>query len=109
MRTVELPSVQGQPIDSFGSLGFAALVYMGKSRVTVCRLEPGGRIGRHKAPVDQLFVVVSGFGKISDGSVELQVGTGQAVQFDAGDEHETTSSEGLYAVILESPELAGQV
>lgn len=108
MRSVDLASVQGEAIMSFDSTGFAALAFMDRARVTVCRLEAGGCIGAHKAPVDQLFVVISGSGVVSAGSTSVEVASGQSILFESGDEHVTASSHGLSAVIIESPGIAEQ-
>lgn len=108
MRLVDIAARPGQPIDSFSSTGFEALVFAEGARVTLCRLAPGGAIGRHTAPADQLFVVLDGSANIAGPSEELSVGTGQAVLFDAPDDHTTTTSDGLLAVIVERPGLAEQ-
>lgn len=66
------------------------------------RLEPGGRIGRHPASVPQLLAVVSGSGWASGADGVLQaLGPGDAVFWEAGEDHETGTEEGLTAIVLE--------
>jgi mannose-6-phosphate isomerase-like protein (cupin superfamily) len=66
------------------------------------RLGPKGILGRHPALSAQLFCVVQGEGEVSgaDGS-PVSIQAGQAVLWDAGEEHETTTTKGLSAIILE--------
>lgn len=109
MRPVDCASVPGEAIESFGSTRFTALAHASNARVTLCRLEAGGLIGRHRAPIDQLFVVISGSGIVSAGSTTLEVAGGQAVLFHAGEDHGTRSPHGLCAVVVECPGLAEQL
>jgi quercetin dioxygenase-like cupin family protein len=70
------------------------------------RLEPGGVIGRHPASVEQLLVVVEGSGWVSGADGErVAIAAGEAAFWEAGEEHETTSDEGLTAVVIEGPGL----
>jgi quercetin dioxygenase-like cupin family protein len=66
------------------------------------RIAAGGRVGRHGAELDQLFVVVSGNGYAMDAAgqrVELDSGT--SVLWVSGEEHETVATEDLHAIILQ--------
>lgn len=71
-------------------------------QAAVFRLAPGGRIGRHPADVPQILAVLEGSGEVSgaDG-VSEPIGTGEAVFWPQGEEHETTSATGLTALIIE--------
>ncbi len=87
-----------------GSTGLTAGLLAGSdtAAATVLRLEPGGRIGRHPAPVPQLLLVVSGTAEVSgEDQVVHLVGPGSAVWWAAGEDHETRSTDGLLAVALE--------
>ena len=75
-------------------------------QAAVFRLAAGGRIVRHPATVPQILAVLEGSGGVSgaDGVV-LPIGPGEAVFWEAGEEHETTSATGLTALILEGDAL----
>jgi len=67
------------------------------------RLAPGGRIGSHPAVVPQLLVVVEGRGVVVGGDgVEREIAAGEAAYWDAGEVHETRSSDGLVAIVIEA-------
>ena len=80
----------------------APLVRGSDVHVAVFRLAPGGRIARHPATAPQLLLVVAGSGRVSgaDGAFEA-IRAGEAVIWDASEEHETVSEEGLTAVVVE--------
>jgi quercetin dioxygenase-like cupin family protein len=61
---------------------------------------------RHPATVPQILAVLEGNGEVSgsDG-VAQPIGSGEAVFWEAGEEHETTSAAGLTALILEGAAL----
>ena len=71
-------------------------------QAAVFRLAAGGRIVRHPATVPQILAVLEGCGEVcgADGVVE-PIGAGDAVFWQSGEEHETTSAAGLTALILE--------
>jgi quercetin dioxygenase-like cupin family protein len=104
MRLVRFRPAEGRPIDQFGSVGFsiAPLARLGEGQVVCARLEPGGRIGRHPAAGRQLLAVVAGTGTVSGGDgAAHDVGPGDAVVWEPGEEHETRTDEGLTAIIVE--------
>ena len=107
MRVIELAA--DRPVTDLESVGFTVdgLAGTDAARVTVVRLEPGGVIGRHDAPVPQLLVVVSGAGQVSGhhGGAST-ISAGSAVIWEAGESHETRSADGLVAVVVEAPDLA---
>ena len=71
-------------------------------QAAVFRLGPGGRIVRHPASVPQILAVLDGSGEVSGGEgVAEPIAAGEAVFWAPGEEHETTSSGGLTALILE--------
>ncbi len=81
---------------------------LGRYGVSVLHVEPGGRVGRHPAPLDQIVAVVAGAGWVSgeDGD-PLLISAGQAVVFDAGEEHELGSDDGMTAFMVEADDLGG--
>jgi quercetin dioxygenase-like cupin family protein len=71
-------------------------------QVAIFRIGPGGRIARHPATVPQLLAVLDGTGRVSGGDgVEIAIGPGDAVAWQAGEEHETVSEAGMTALIVE--------
>jgi len=71
-------------------------------QAAVFRIAPGGRIARHPASIPQILAVLEGDGEVSgaDGVAE-PIAAGEAVFWRAGEQHETTSTSGLTALILE--------
>jgi quercetin dioxygenase-like cupin family protein len=68
----------------------------------VFRIAPGGRIGRHAASHPQVPAVLEGSGEVTGaGGVDEPIGVGEAVFWQAGEEHETKSAAGLTALIVE--------
>lgn len=71
-------------------------------QAAVFRLDPGGRIARHPATYPQILAVLEGSGEVSGPSgVAEPIGAGEAVFWSAGEEHETTTTAGLTALIIE--------
>jgi quercetin dioxygenase-like cupin family protein len=84
----------------------APLTAPGAVQAAIFRLEPGGRIARHPATVRQVLAVLEGSGHVSGGDGAFQpIAAGEAVFWDAGEEHETVSDGGLTALVLEAAEL----
>ena len=71
-------------------------------QAAVFRLEPGGRIARHPASYPQILAVLAGSGEVSGASgVDEQIAAGEAVFWQAGEEHETKTAVGLTALIID--------
>lgn len=71
-------------------------------QAAVFRLAPSGRIARHPATVPQILVVLDGRGEVSGGDgVAQPIRAGEAVFWAKGEEHETTSAQGMTALVLE--------
>lgn len=73
-----------------------------RMQAAIFRVAPGGRLRRHPATFPQILAVLEGAGAVSgaDG-VEEPIEAGEAVFWHEGEEHETTSAEGLTALIIE--------
>lgn len=71
-------------------------------QAAIFRIEPGGGLKRHPATYAQILAVLDGAGTVSGaaGAVE-PITAGEAVLWQAGEEHETRSEHGLTALILE--------
>ncbi|MDH6138037.1 quercetin dioxygenase-like cupin family protein [Kitasatospora sp. GP30] len=74
----------------------------GAVHLTCLTIEPGGAIGTHPAPCDQLFLVIAGEGWVSgpDG-VPHPITAGTGVLWSAGEQHTSGSDTGLTALALE--------
>jgi GrpB-like predicted nucleotidyltransferase (UPF0157 family) len=70
--------------------------------VQVVHLPPGGLMGRHAAPAQQLFAVVAGIGWVSgqDGDTR-DIGAGYAAFWHAGEDHAAGTEGGLTAICIE--------
>ncbi|NMP23716.1 cupin domain-containing protein [Sulfobacillus harzensis] len=69
-------------------------------------LASNGVIGFHKAASPQLLLIVSGQGWVRCGSSgAVPVAVGDAVFWEAGEWHETTTDSGLSAIVIESEAL----
>lgn len=94
-------------VDRFGSTGTAATGVAageGAVRLTCLTIAPGGVLGAHPAPVEQLFLVVAGEGWVAgpDGT-RVPVSAGDAVHWATGEQHGSGSTTGLTALALEGP------
>ena len=73
-------------------------------QAAVFRFAPGGRIARHipAGSHSQILAVKEGSGEVSGASgVEEPIAVGDAVCWQAGEEHELKSAEGLTALVIE--------
>ena len=97
---------QGRSIGQFGSVEASVLGVTRGGHVVVISLGAGGRLGRHAAGSEQLFLVVSGSGWVSgsDGD-RVSIRAGEAAIWSAGEEHESGSDEGMTALVVESEQL----
>ena len=111
MRLVEFGPDRGSDLTRHRSAGVRAVplirsASLGRHAVSVLHLGPGGLVGRHPAPLDQLIAVVAGAGWVAGEAGErFEVRAGQAVVFDAGEEHEVGSTDGMTAFVVEADDL----
>jgi quercetin dioxygenase-like cupin family protein len=75
-------------------------------QAAIFRVAPGGGLGRHPATYPQILAVLEGSGVVSgaDG-IEEPIVAGEAVFWHEGEEHETRSTNGLTALIIEGESL----
>lgn len=110
MHIITLSDLDGRAVDRFGSVGFtiAPLGRLDAAHVAVARLSPGGVIGRHDAVGGQLLAGIEGSAVVSgaDG-VEHEIGPGRAAVWDAAENHETRTTTGVVALIIEGTWLDG--
>jgi quercetin dioxygenase-like cupin family protein len=104
LRVVDIGPDRARPVGSFGSRGLRVLGLVRDEAVavTVLHVAAGGEIARHPATAEQLFVVASGRGAVSGGDGAWQpIAAGQAVVWEAGEDHATRADEELTAVVVE--------
>lgn len=76
-------------------------------QAAIFRVAPGGRLLRHPATHPQILAVLEGEGTVSgaDG-VPHRIKAGEAVFWEQGEDHETESTTGLTALIVEGEGVA---
>jgi quercetin dioxygenase-like cupin family protein len=101
LRRVELTGEQ--EIDRFESVAARVRRLAPEAHVVVIELGAGGTVGRHPAAAQQLFAVLRGSGWVAGGDgVRHEIRAGEAVLWDAGEEHESGSDLGLTALVVEA-------
>jgi mannose-6-phosphate isomerase-like protein (cupin superfamily) len=97
VKRIELPS---RDIEHFGSHGFLHhRVAVGHVQVSYAELD--GVIGGHDAASRQLLLVVAGRVACSSHGETIELGVGEAVEWQEGEWHETRSLEQSRVLIVE--------
>ena len=98
MQRVELPT---RTIEHFGSEGFVhSRAARGETfQVSLARLD--GVIGGHVTPSRQLLVVLSGRVTCATRDAQVELGVGEAVEWQEGEWHETRSLEQSLLLLIE--------
>jgi quercetin dioxygenase-like cupin family protein len=91
----------GRPLSK--EAAFAPIIdTLGGGHVGCMHLGPNGILDRHPAASAQLLCVIAGKGEVSGGEgIARPIQAGQAVLWEAGEEHETSTSSGLTAIVFE--------
>lgn len=104
-RVRVLPPRAGRRIDAFGSEGVLVDPLAraeGRAALTLIRLDPGGVLGGHEAPTEQLMRVLQGNGVVLNREQVEPVDVGVTVLWEKGEWHETRAGgEGLVLAVLE--------
>ena len=100
---------RAQLVSHYESHGVAVhpLVHLTEeTRVTCMYITPMGCVGMHPTPVAQLFCVVSGHGwvRVAQGD-PVPITAGFAVYWEAGEQHESGTNDGMTAIIFEGNHL----
>ena len=104
MRWVELEGER--EVTAPGSVSARVRRLAAEAHVVVIEVGPGGVVGRHPAVGAQLFAVVRGSGWVSGADAERKpIGSGEAVLWDPGEEHESESEEGMTVLVVEAESL----
>ncbi|RUS46233.1 cupin [Cohnella sp. AR92] len=109
MRLYRLSKQLGKPITSFNSreASFARIVDYEKTLHIGCIfVGPSGLVGAHEAPVNQLFLVLNGEGwVVGREGTKVEIRSGMAAYWEAGEQHESGSEQGMTVLVLEGEEL----
>lgn len=87
-------------IDHFGSQGFTH-ARIARGDVNVSKAELDGVVGGHEAASKQLLVVLSGRVEVASRDERVQLGVGEAVEWQEGEWHETRSLEPSILLLVE--------
>lgn len=69
-------------------------------------IEKSGIIGKHPAPVSQLFIVMNGEGwVVGKEGIKVLLKAGQAAYWEPGESHESGSEQGMSVLVIESENL----
>jgi mannose-6-phosphate isomerase-like protein (cupin superfamily) len=103
MRVVDFNVAEYVADSRFGSAEFSVhpVGRVDQAIVNVLRLGKLGAIGEHRAVAEQLMIVVSGSAVVTSGDLSADVTVGQAVHFEPGELHTTTSLEGASLLVIE--------
>ena len=104
MRRIELHGER--EVTAPGSVSARVRRLSANAHVVVIEIAPGGVVARHPAGPAQLFTVVRGAGWVSGGDGgRAAIAAGEAVLWEAGEEHESGSDEGMTALVVEAESL----
>jgi quercetin dioxygenase-like cupin family protein len=105
VQIIDVGPEHARAVTQHGSHGFGVqpLIRGDTVAVTVLRVAAGGEIGRHPTTLEQLLVVVAGRGEVcGDDGVWQPIAAGQAVRWNAGEQHTTRAHEDLVAIAVET-------
>lgn len=104
MRIIRIDAVPRRRIEAHSSIGFdlGALGVTADAALVVVRLAPGGRIGRHPAAGRQLLLLLTGDARVAGyDNLPVDLSPGEAAVWEPGEAHETRSTGGLTALVIE--------
>ncbi len=85
-----------------GACRLGGVRFSGDGALTFLSLAAGGHLGRHPAPVMQLYCIVDGAGWVAgDDGARVPVAAGDAALWPAGEEHESGTDTGMAVAVLE--------
>ncbi|AFU12724.1 hypothetical protein bcere0017_18860 [Bacillus cereus Rock1-3] len=80
--------------------------HQGNVHIGAMHLQENGIIGYHEAVVSQLLLIMDGEGYVCGADKEkVKIRAGQAVFWEKGEFHETSTEHGLLAIIMEAENL----
>ncbi|MGE7861225.1 cupin domain-containing protein [Bacillus mobilis] len=108
MKIFDFSEKIGKHISAFQSnfIMSKILNHKGNVHIGAMHLQENGIIGYHEAVVSQLLLIVDGEGYVcGEDKEKVKVEAGQAVFWEKGEFHETSTEKGLMAIVIESEEL----
>ncbi|MDA2004416.1 cupin [Bacillus cereus group sp. BfR-BA-01358] len=105
MKIFDFSEKVGKQITAFQSNFIMSKIvnHQGNIHIGAMHLRENGIIGYHEAVVSQLLLIVDGEGYVCGANKEkVKVKAGQAVFWEKGEFHETSTEHGLMAIVMES-------
>jgi len=104
VRILDLAAAPHRPVEAHGSVGFSigAIGLTAEAHLVTVSLRPGGVVGRHPAAGRQLLVVLTGDAIVSGSHGDpVVIGPGRAAVWEPNELHETRTTSGLTALVIE--------
>ncbi|CAM3911698.1 cupin [Bacillus albus] len=108
MKIFDFNEKVGKQITAFQSNFIMSKIvnHKGNIHIGAMHLQENGIIGYHEAVVSQLLLIVDGEGYVCGTDKEkAKVKAGQAVFWEKGEFHETSTEHGLMAIVMEAEDL----
>ncbi|MFB5579717.1 cupin [Bacillus albus] len=108
MKIFDFNEKVGKQITAFQSNFIMSKIvnHKGNIHIGAMHLQENGIIGYHEAVVSQLLLIVDGEGYVCGADTEkAKVKAGQAVFWEKGEFHETSTEHGLMAIVMEAEDL----
>jgi hypothetical protein len=110
MKCYRFDEQSGESRTDFGSVNFIINPLVrsnGEFMVVAIHLGVGGKVAYHQAVKNQLFLIVQGTGYVPGAEPDLgrAIHAGQGAFWAGGEWHETTTDDGLMAIVIEGDEL----
>ncbi|MBD1379854.1 cupin [Metabacillus arenae] len=109
MEIYRFDKAVGKPINLFSS-NFSLMPIIKQEmkhiHIACMQLETEGVIGFHEAATNQLLLVIQGEGWVrGEAEQRIKIQAGEAAFWRQGEGHETTTKEGLTAIVIEGEDL----
>ncbi len=108
MHIFQFGQQSGKHINKFNSNFIISRImqYTGSFHMNCAYLEQNGVIGYHQAPMSQLLLIMNGKGQVKgNDDIFIDIQQGDAVYWEKDEWHETRTTSGLTAIIIESEQL----
>ena len=108
MKFFDFSEKMGKQISAFQSNFIMSKIvnHKGNVHIGAMNLQENGIIGYHEAVVSQLLLIMDGEGYVCGADKEkVKIRAGQAVFWEKGEFHETSTEHGLLAIIMEAENL----